>query len=293
MSTIFPEVRLKRYWRCAAPTAGRGGGCALPAFWVGLLYDDASLDAAWDLVKDWTAAERQTLRDDVPRLGFKAEIRGRAMLDLAKECLALAEAGLKRRGYRDSEGRDETRYLTPLQEFVRAGSRRPKNFWKSTTARGASRSSRCSPSMRLAASSDHPMTQNPRRLIALAFSVGMLVWSLGLFGPAAILPYLQSERGWPVALISAAITAHFLTSALVVAVMPEIHRAIGVRGTVLAGAAAVYAGFIVWATVPSPYFLFAAALISGAVSRAEVRPPSTRSSAPGSHPTAQRRSARH
>ena len=80
------------------------------------------------------------------------------------------------------------------------------------------------------------MTQTPRRLIALAFGVGMLVWSLGLFGPAAILPYLESERGWSVAMISVAITGHFLVSALVVAAMPEIHRAIGLRGTVIAGA---------------------------------------------------------
>jgi predicted MFS family arabinose efflux permease len=107
------------------------------------------------------------------------------------------------------------------------------------------------------------MTQTPRRLIALAFGVGMLVWSLGLFGPAAILPYLESERGWSVAMISVAITGHFLVSALVVAAMPEIHRAIGLRGTVIAGAIAVYAGFIAWATVPLPYFLFLAALLSG------------------------------
>ena len=107
------------------------------------------------------------------------------------------------------------------------------------------------------------MTESPRRLIALAFSVGLLVWSLGLFGPAAILPYLQSERGWPVALISTAITAHFLMGALVVAVMPEIHRTIGLRATVIAGAIAIYAGFVAWATVPSPYLLFFAALLSG------------------------------
>ncbi len=107
------------------------------------------------------------------------------------------------------------------------------------------------------------MTEKPPRLIALAFGVGMLVWSLGLFGPAAILPYLQSERGWSVAMISAAITAHFLASALVVAAMPEIHRAIGLRGTVMAGAIAIYAGFIAWVTIPLPYFLFFAALLSG------------------------------
>ena len=85
------------------------------------LYDDASLDAAWDLVRAWSAGERQKLRDDVPRAGFAAKIRGRTMLDLAKDCLALAEAGLKRRNYLDSEGRDETRYLGVLQEFVARG----------------------------------------------------------------------------------------------------------------------------------------------------------------------------
>jgi glutamate--cysteine ligase len=94
---------------------------ALPAFWVGLLYDDDCLEAAWDLVKDWSAAERQTLRDDVPRQGFKAAIRGRSMLELAKECLTLAHAGLKRRDRRDAEGRDETRYLAALGDIVTRG----------------------------------------------------------------------------------------------------------------------------------------------------------------------------
>ena len=74
---------------------------ALPAFWVGLLYDQDCLDAAWDIVKDWTAPERQKLRDDVPKQALKATIRGRSMLDLAKDCLTLAHAGLKRRDRRD------------------------------------------------------------------------------------------------------------------------------------------------------------------------------------------------
>ena len=72
-------------------------------------------------MKDWSAEERQKLRDDVPRAGFAVKIRGRTMLDLAKECLALSGAGLKRRNFRDSDGRDETRYLSPLQEFVTRG----------------------------------------------------------------------------------------------------------------------------------------------------------------------------
>jgi glutamate--cysteine ligase len=94
---------------------------ALPAFWVGILYDDDCLAAAWDLVKDWTAEERQKLRDDAPRLGFKAAIRGVSMLDLARQCLTLAQAGLKRRARPDAQGRDETRYLEPLGDIVRRG----------------------------------------------------------------------------------------------------------------------------------------------------------------------------
>ena len=93
----------------------------MPAFWVGILYDDDALAAAWDMVKDWTAPERQQLRDDVPRLGLKAIIRGRTMLDLAKECLTLAQAGLKARKRLTREGRDETIYLEPLGDIVTRG----------------------------------------------------------------------------------------------------------------------------------------------------------------------------
>ena len=92
-----------------------------PAFWVGLLYDDVSLDAAWDLVKDWTAFERQSLRDDVPRLGFKARIRNRYVFEVAKECLTLAHHGLRRRGRIDHLGRDESRYLEPLDQIIDSG----------------------------------------------------------------------------------------------------------------------------------------------------------------------------
>jgi glutamate--cysteine ligase len=122
LSTIFPEVRLKRYLEMRGSDGGPWRRLpALPAFWVGILYDDDCLAAAWDLVKDWTAEERQKLRDDVPRLGFKAAIRGVSMLDLARQCLTLAQAGLKRRARRDAQGRDETRYLEPLGDIVRRG----------------------------------------------------------------------------------------------------------------------------------------------------------------------------
>jgi glutamate--cysteine ligase len=119
LSTIFPEVRLKRYLEMrGSDSVPVRRLAALPAYWAGILYDENSLDAAWDLVKDWTAEERQKLRDDVPKLGFKAEIRGISMLNLARQTLALAQSGLKRRGHKDWQGVDETQYLAPLLESV-------------------------------------------------------------------------------------------------------------------------------------------------------------------------------
>jgi glutamate--cysteine ligase len=122
LSTIFPEVRLKRYlemrgsdnvtWRHLP---------ALPAFWVGLLYDDRSLDAAWEIARHWSAEQRQAVRDDVPRLGLKAQIAGRSLQEIARECLGLARAGLARRARRDQFGRDETHFLDPLDVIVETG----------------------------------------------------------------------------------------------------------------------------------------------------------------------------
>jgi len=122
ISTIFPEVRLKRYLEMRGSDGGPWERIpALPALWVGLLYDDASLDSAWQMVKGWSAAERQQLRDDVPRLGFKAKIGGRTLPDIAADCLALARSGLKRRNLLDRDGRDEARHLEPLEQIVAAG----------------------------------------------------------------------------------------------------------------------------------------------------------------------------
>ncbi|HEY5963682.1 MAG TPA: glutamate--cysteine ligase [Xanthobacteraceae bacterium] len=122
VSTIFPEVRLKRYIEMRGSDGGPWRRLpSLPAFWVGLIYDDANLDACWEIVKDWSAGERQKLRDDVPKLGFKAKIRNRTLLDIAGETLQLAEKGLVRRQRLDRNGRDETRYLRPLQESVARG----------------------------------------------------------------------------------------------------------------------------------------------------------------------------
>jgi glutamate--cysteine ligase len=122
VSTIFPEVRLKRFLEMRG--ADSGPWRRLPAFtayWTGLLYDDSALDAAWDLVKTWTADERQKLRDDVPSLGFKAMMRDRSVLSLAKTTLSLAEQGLTRRKRVNDWGHDETRYLRPIQELVARG----------------------------------------------------------------------------------------------------------------------------------------------------------------------------
>src|SRR5437667_6906572 len=122
VSTIFPEVRLKRFLEMRGADAGPWRRLpALPAYWAGILYDDDSLDAAWDLVKTWTAAERQKLRDDVPKLGFAATIAGHSVLQLAQTTIALAEKGLARRGRLDARGEDERAYLRPLQEYVARG----------------------------------------------------------------------------------------------------------------------------------------------------------------------------
>jgi glutamate--cysteine ligase len=122
VSTIFPEVRLKRYLEMRGADGGPWKRLpALPAFWVGLLYDEASLDAAWQIVKDWSTEERQQLRDDVPRLGLKATIGGRYVTEIAKDCLALAHSGLRRRARIDRDGRDETRYLEPLDDIIALG----------------------------------------------------------------------------------------------------------------------------------------------------------------------------
>mgnify|MGYP001025085024 CR=1 FL=1 len=122
MTTLFPEVRLKRYLEMRGADVGPLPLLtALPAFWVGLLYDEDALTGAWDLVKSWTEAERQQLRDDVPRQGLAARIRGRRVRDIAVEALELAHAGLKARARRDAHGRNETRFLDPLFAIVDSG----------------------------------------------------------------------------------------------------------------------------------------------------------------------------
>ena len=129
VSTIFPEVRLKRYLEMRGADSGSAPHIlALPALFVGLLYDDAALSAAWDLVKGWSAEERQQLRDDVPRLGLDARIAGRSARDVARDALAISRDGLKRRARLDAQGRDETRHLDILDERVARGRTEAQNL---------------------------------------------------------------------------------------------------------------------------------------------------------------------
>ncbi len=95
--------------------------CALPALWTGLLYDAAALDAASTLIKDWTAAERERLRAEVPRTGLQTRFRGRTLDVLAREVLEIAAAGLARRQRRDAIGEDESLYLEPLRQIAESG----------------------------------------------------------------------------------------------------------------------------------------------------------------------------
>jgi glutamate--cysteine ligase len=122
LTTLFPEVRLKRFLEMRGADGGRWRRiCALPALWVGLLYDSAALDEAWEMVRSWTAAERQGLRDRVPVEAFAARFRGTTVRELARETLSIARRGLKNRRRLDGKGRDETIYLEPLQELVDSG----------------------------------------------------------------------------------------------------------------------------------------------------------------------------
>ncbi len=123
LSTAFPEVRLKSFLEMRGADGGPWNKiCALPAFWVGLLYDGAALDAAWDLVKDWTMEEREALRNAVPKLALDAEIPGgRKLLDLAREVLAISREGLNARAQLNSIGDNEAGFLKPLDEIVATG----------------------------------------------------------------------------------------------------------------------------------------------------------------------------
>jgi glutamate--cysteine ligase len=122
MTTLFPEVRMKRFLEMRGADGGRWRRiCALPAIWVGLLYDETALDAAWDLVKDWSAEERQGIRDSVPRLGLQAAFRRGTVQDIAKQAVAISRAGLAARARLDASGRDERIFLDYIETIAKTG----------------------------------------------------------------------------------------------------------------------------------------------------------------------------
>jgi glutamate--cysteine ligase len=123
LTTLFPEVRLKQYLEMRGCDGGPWARlCALPALWVGILYDAAALDAAFDLVKRWSALEREAMYRAVPRLGLDAPAPGGGkVLDVARRMVEIAEAGLHRRDCCSHKGRDEHIYLDPLKEIAASG----------------------------------------------------------------------------------------------------------------------------------------------------------------------------
>ena len=122
LTTLFPEVRLKRFLEMRGADGGRWPRiCALSAFWVGLLYDDAALDAAWDLVKSWTAAERDELREAVPRAALATRFRDTTVREIALAALRISHLGLRNRGHINRKSQDETIYLAILEQLARSG----------------------------------------------------------------------------------------------------------------------------------------------------------------------------
>ncbi|WP_417603990.1 glutamate--cysteine ligase [Primorskyibacter flagellatus] len=124
LTTIFPEARVKKFLEMR----GADGGpwrrlCALPAYWVGLLYDQTALDAAWDLAKDWDAETREALRVAASQDALQAKVGGIDMHDLARQTVEIAEAGLKARARPGAGGLvpDETHFLNALKESVESG----------------------------------------------------------------------------------------------------------------------------------------------------------------------------
>jgi glutamate--cysteine ligase len=122
LTTLFPDVRLKRFLEMRAADAGGFALLwALPALWAGLLYDKQALDGALALTADWTSGERQALRDSVPRLGLKTPFRGRTLREVGRDMVGLALSGLERRARRNRKGEDERKALAPLIETIEEG----------------------------------------------------------------------------------------------------------------------------------------------------------------------------
>jgi glutamate--cysteine ligase len=122
LTTLFPEVRLKTYMEMRGADGGPWSRlCALPAFWVGLLYDDTAQKAAWDLVKDWSIEEMEQMRNDAPAHGLLTTIRGKTFQELAQEVLTISDLGLKNRAKLSTSGDSEQGFLKSLWESVESG----------------------------------------------------------------------------------------------------------------------------------------------------------------------------
>jgi glutamate--cysteine ligase len=122
LTTLFPEVRLKRFLEMRGADSGSGPRItALSAFWTGLLYDQGALEAASRLIAPWSAAERQGMRDGVPMTALATPFRSGQVRDVAREALAISAAGLKARNILNSKGEDERIYLAPLDHVVSTG----------------------------------------------------------------------------------------------------------------------------------------------------------------------------
>ena len=122
LSTLFPDVRLKRFLEMR----GADGGpwrriCALPAFWVGLLYDDEALDAAETLTADWSYEEVLAMRDAVPAGGIATQFRNTNLREIGREAIAISRIGLRNRARKNRDGYDETHFLSTLDEVVARG----------------------------------------------------------------------------------------------------------------------------------------------------------------------------
>lgn len=138
LNTIWPEVRLRRLLEMRGTDNGPAEMIkALPAFWVGLLYDKTALDAAYELVRDWDDHDRDYLRITTPSTGLQTKFMGTTVQEIAKRCLQISEEGLKRRNIRNAAGETEAKYLEPLHEIAESGLNwalrledRYNNVWK-------------------------------------------------------------------------------------------------------------------------------------------------------------------
>lgn len=122
LTTAFPEVRLKKFLEMRGADGGPWSRlCALPAFWVGLLYDSQALDEAEQLIKDWSLEDNEYLRERVPYTALNTEFKGKTIGDFALDVLDIAQGGLQRRGFKNGQGQDESKFLEPLYVIAESG----------------------------------------------------------------------------------------------------------------------------------------------------------------------------